>query len=315
MLAEKEVTIDNLGTRFVPVEVEGSTSLRFELSTRPRRFLENTLQDGVHLHKPRFYTPEHWERSINLAILYFFGKKAGQNDEPLEKQFSLEETGEIFFGKKGLKQFVSQSIKSVISNMYRNSADELQQQYPNLLTQMEENPHFMVDRRGITRMIAGAVLKRATYQDLINQGFSPTRLRIARSSLAEYGLSVPKKADKESIKKLIEDLKNLTGQEDNQQIREVLNRVTNHFRRYYPDFNKYLLTLSDFCVESGVKKPNGGAGPFLQALDSLGVAYTDMDQVKSGKHAGHKKEWIILAVQGRRFAEGFKEVLSQNSTV
>lgn len=163
-------------------------------------------------------------------------------------------------------------------------------------------------------MIAGAVLKRATYQDLINQGFSPTRLRIARSSLAEYGLSVPKKADKESIKKLIEDLKNLTGQEDNQQIREVLKRVTNHFRRYYyPDFKKYLLTLSDLCVESGVKKPNGGADPFLQALDSLGVAYTDMDQVKSGKHAGRKKEWIMLAVQGRVFAEGFKELLSQNA--
>lgn len=103
VLAEKEVTIDNLGTRFVPVGVEGSTSLRFELSTRVRRFLEKALVAEAHLNRPKHYRLEDWEMGVNMVILYSFGKEGERNEKVLEKQFSLEETGEIVSNKKVFK--------------------------------------------------------------------------------------------------------------------------------------------------------------------------------------------------------------------
>lgn len=187
------VEVDNLGTRFV--KMEGLESCRFELETPAARFLQKVLEEGVHFLINLKYgqlTQYNLDRNVGMAILYTFGKSQGES-RPLERRFSLREIGEeIFPGERGAitRAAVSLSVKKGFACLYYASPKYLQEQYPDLLNQIEEEHDFMVDRIGVTRAIAGAILTGTTYQYL-REKFPTYRLSLGRKILGKYGWHVP----------------------------------------------------------------------------------------------------------------------------
>lgn len=196
-MVETGVEIDNTGSRFVSMKINGEGLERdiFELSTPFSRFLAKALEEGVHLNTPvaKKLTKSSWIRMVDMIIIRTFGKAAGA-DEVLERRFILEEMGQIFAAEKGpvTCEDARQLIRKGTCYLYQNSPDYLKQQYPDLLNQRRGKGEFMADQRGTTRAIAGAVLQGATYQDLTTQGYSALRLSGPRKILAEYGLHVPR---------------------------------------------------------------------------------------------------------------------------
>ncbi len=296
-----EVKVDNLGSRFV--RMGGLEKDRFELSTPVTRFLTKALELGVHLKTPQVkqLTPSVWERMVDMVVLYAFGKNDRQN-EPLERKFSMAEIGKILPAREGYltRERVNQLIKKGLIYLYQNSPDDLKQQYPDLLDQVEREHDFMVRPRGATRAVAGVVLTGTTHQNLISRGFSGQYLEIARKILAEYDLSVPYKEGTNKYKKLVEDLKALTGQEEKEQIKQILDSINRYFyQRYREEFETYCLTIADLCQKAGLHRSlkKGHHGLVLAVLDDLGIAYGEIAiRMKSRKQKGSGRINFILAV-------------------
>lgn len=315
---ETAVGVDTLGSRFVRVKAEGLEGNSFELSTPFSRFLAQALEREVHLTILQSLVEtkrENWKRIIDIICTYAFGKVGG--DQALEKKLSMEEVGGIFPSKKGAltRARVGQVITEGTNFLYHASPDDLKQQYPDLLNQISGKSEFMVDKSGKTRAVAIAVLQGATYQDLKDQGFAAGGLADASEILARYNLYVPYPEEKgAAYRKLIDDLKALTGKEERQLIKQVLDRITyNFYRNHRQDFKTYCLVISDLCTLAGLKRLNGPASgsnkSILQTLDNLGIPYSQItnEVTSNNQHKGIQRIYYILAAQKEMAAEGLMD--------
>ena len=81
----REVTSDNLGSRFV--RMEGLEKDSFELETPFNRFLIRAIETGVHLKVPKAgaFNTRGWERVVDMMIIRAFGKDEGEG--ALQKRF------------------------------------------------------------------------------------------------------------------------------------------------------------------------------------------------------------------------------------
>lgn len=305
----RDITADDIGSRFVGMELE----------TLPSRFLLEALKHGVHLKRPRMIiggievhgpTQKQWNRSLDIALLDYFGKVEG--NEALSQMLSYDEIGKINPERPISRERVRYIIGRTIRQLHPSLPDYLKYKYPleKVLGQIDR-PQFMTDQTGATRRIAEAVLKVASYQDLI-AGFSDNNMSLARKILDQYGLHVPYLEAREATLKLIKDLKALTGSEDQLIIREVFNRINPYFRAHHKElFNTFCLLISNLCDLAGLKKSFGPGndlvGPILQALDNLGIVYGQIIQeVKSGPQKGFHRILYILDAQKEQAIAGLQ---------
>lgn len=310
-MVETAVGIDTLGSRFV--EMEGSVKPCFELETPVSRFLTKAIKVKVHLNKPvvRGLSESGWERMVDVMIIHTFGKAEGE--EALEKRLSLEEIGVIFANEDPLThevipltgERIRQLTKEGAYYLYQASPNSLKQQYLDLLNQIgRKDELFMANQVGTTRVIAGAVLTGASYQDL-RKRFSVDDLKAARNILAEYSLHVPRMNEREPAKKLIEDLKALTGLEDKATIKQVLDRIkVSFYLKYRQERQLYCLTVTDLCQKAGLHpvRQRGDHSLILAVLDDLGIAYGEIVEIDKRKRLARVN--FILAVQQQQAIAG-----------
>ena len=104
----------------------------------------------------------------------------------------------------------------------------------------------------------------------------------------------------------------MTGQEDKEQIKQVLGRINGSFYQLHKkEFKTYCLMISDLCTIAGLKKPTGPgvrSKPILQVLDNLGISYGDTPiEVKSGRRKNKHRIYFILAAQKDRAVKGLMD--------
>lgn len=293
-----EVRTDNLGSRFV--KIEGLERDVYEVETLPARFLLEALGSGAHLKMPKNRSAQkQWDRNIDLTILNYFGKEEG--DEPLSSGFSHQQIGgldpERPIGRERVRQVVSKTIKS----LHFNCPDYLKQKYPlkEILDKIDR-PYFMINHAGITRQIAEASLKGASYEDLRKRGYSNESLSQPRSILSDYHLKVSYDPGWNRHLTLVDDLKAVKADDPKDNKQQLLERITPaHFDRI-KEFKTYCLTVSDLIREAGLHFTNrkkGGFNLVLQSLSEAGINWRAVPhEVKSGPQQGFIYYHIILAV-------------------
>lgn len=302
--AKKCLSIVEMGTPEQP---------RFEIHTPLNNFVTQAIENEAHLVKPPTYTPENWERAVNMVILYCFGKEKGLSSDPLERNLSMQDIGEYFpFDKNPLfKQQVKLTIDNGIKHLWQNSPDSLKAQYSleELLNQSKK-PTFLVHKNGVARRIAGHVLTGASYQDLIDHEFNKFELDRARPMLESYNIKVPSPQESEH-EQIITALHALTGQEPKEDVQKVLNRIKRSFQKSRrEEFKAYCLAAGELSKMAGlhITTKKHEMDLVLQVLDDLGYAHGKiLYQIKTGQQKGVKRENFILVAQKEQVITLLKE--------